>query len=114
MSDPAFLVMTALAGQPLHGYAVLEEVRKISDGQVSLKAGSLYAILDRLHTDGLVEVTAEEVVNSRLRRYYRLSSAGAQRLTDETSRLQQRVQAATSRLRGRMYPSGTGPAGAPA
>ena len=111
IGEPAFLVMTALADRQLYGYALMQEVRQISDGQVDLKAGSLYAILDRLRTEGLVDVAAEEVVNSRLRRYYRLSGVGAQRLADETERMQHQARTAAARLRTRSHPTVTGIAG---
>lgn len=72
MREPAFLVLTSLAGGPSHGYGLLEDVLRISDGQVKLHTGTLYAVLDRLREAGLVEVEREEIVDSRLRRYYRL------------------------------------------
>ena len=81
LRPPAFLVLTALAGHPQHGYAVIEDVLRISGGSVRLHTGTLYALLDRLREAGLVEVDREEIVASRLRRYYRLTDAGAARLS---------------------------------
>lgn len=100
LGEAAFLVLTALAGEPRHGYAVIEDVRSISGGRVRLHTGTLYAVLDRLREAGLVEVDREEVVASRLRRYYRLTGAGVERLTVETEQLQRTAAAAASRLRG--------------
>src|SRR5437588_632913 len=40
LREPAFLILTALADQPQHGYGVIEEVRRISDGQLRLQAGT--------------------------------------------------------------------------
>lgn len=99
LQEPAFLVLTALAGGVLHGYALVEDVQRVSDGRVRLHTGTLYAILDRLRDGGLVEVDREEIVDSRLRRYYRLSTAGAERLAAEADRLEQNAQAARVRLR---------------
>jgi DNA-binding PadR family transcriptional regulator len=98
LSETAYLVLTALAEQPQHGYAVIEEVRRISEGEVALHTGTLYAVLDRLRTAQLIEVEREEVVQSRLRRYYRLTGAGQQRLAAETARLQRHAAAADARL----------------
>ena len=98
LQEPAFLVLTALAGGPLHGYALVEDVQRVSGGRVRLHTGTLYAILDRLRDGGLVEVDREEIVDSRLRRYYQLSTAGAERLAVETDRLEQNARAARSRL----------------
>jgi DNA-binding PadR family transcriptional regulator len=58
----------------------------------------LYAALDRLRIDGLVEVDREEVVDSRLRRYYRLTSDGTKVLAGEASRAQSNAAAALARL----------------
>jgi DNA-binding PadR family transcriptional regulator len=99
MREPTFLILTALVEAPQHGYAILEEVRRISEGRVDLRAGTLYAVLDRLREEGLAEVEREELVASRLRRYYRLTGLGAQRLAEETARLRRHADAATVRLR---------------
>jgi DNA-binding PadR family transcriptional regulator len=99
LGEPAFLVLTALAAQPQHGYGVIEDVVRISEGRVRLHAGTLYAVLDRLRTGGLIEVEREEIVQSRLRRYYRLTGLGARRLTEETERMRRHVEVAGRRLR---------------
>jgi DNA-binding PadR family transcriptional regulator len=96
---PAVLVLTSLAGGPRHGYAVVEDVLRISESKVRLHTGTLYALLDRLREGGLIEVDREEVVASRLRRYYRLTNAGAERLASEAAQMQRTAEAATSRLR---------------
>ncbi|MEE6261489.1 PadR family transcriptional regulator [Plantactinospora sonchi] len=99
LTEPTFLILTALAERPQHGYGVVEDVLRISDGRVRLRAGTLYAVLDRLRVDGLIEVDHEEVVQSRLRRYYRLTAVGAQRLAEEVARLRRNANAAGARLR---------------
>jgi DNA-binding PadR family transcriptional regulator len=99
MTEPTFLILTALAAQPQHGYGVIEDVLRISEGRLKLRAGTLYAVLDRLRVDGLIQVDREEVVQSRLRRYYRLTAPGARRLSEETARLRHNANAAAARLR---------------
>jgi DNA-binding PadR family transcriptional regulator len=106
MREPTFLVLTALAEEPRHGYAVIEDVAAITGGRVRLRAGTLYAALDRLRAEGLIEVDREEVVQSRLRRYYRLTGAGEQSLTAETARLRSQATIAERRLRLRGTPFG--------
>jgi len=99
LTEPTFLILTALAAGPQHGYGVVEDVLRISDGRVRLRAGTLYGVLDRLRADGLIEVDREEVVQSRLRRYYRLTGLGAERLAEETARLRRNAGEAAKRLR---------------
>jgi DNA-binding PadR family transcriptional regulator len=98
MQEPSFLILTALAAGPQHGYGIMTDVAQISDGRVKLRAGTLYAALDRLSLDRLLEVDREEIVDTRLRRYYRLTPAGRSRLTAETARLRANAAAAAKRL----------------
>ena len=96
LREPAFLVLTALAGGPLHGYALVEDVLRLSDGQVRLHTGTLYGVLDRLREAGLIRaVDREEIVESRLRRYYALTDAGIARLAAETERMRRNASAAS-------------------
>jgi DNA-binding PadR family transcriptional regulator len=99
MQEPSFLILTALAARPQHGYGIMTDVGQISGGRVKLRAGTLYTALDRLSEDGLVEVDREEIVDTRLRRYYRLTPAGRSRLAAETARLRANAAAAAKRLR---------------
>jgi DNA-binding PadR family transcriptional regulator len=98
MQEATFLILTALASGSQHGYGIIIDVIAISRGRVKLRAGTLYAALDRLRADGLVEVDREEIVDSRLRRYYRLTAAGADRLAEEAARLEANARVAMMRL----------------
>lgn len=99
MQEPTFLILTALAAGPQHGYGIMTDVAQISDGRVRLRAGTLYAALDRLGTEGQLELDHEEVVDARLRRYYRLTPAGRETLAAETVRLRANATVAARRLR---------------
>jgi len=111
MREPTFWILTALASTPRHGYGVIQEAARLSDGRVTLQAGTLYAALDRLAAEGLVEPDREEVVDGRTRRYYRLTNDGAAALDEETSRLRASLDAATAQLAARKR-YGLGPAAA--
>jgi DNA-binding PadR family transcriptional regulator len=106
LREPTFLILTALAGEPLHGYGLIAEVDRLSEGRITLRPGTLYGALDRLTDAGLVEADREETVDGRLRRYYRLSTPGATVLAEETERMRRNVEAASSRLRVRAEPAG--------
>jgi PadR family transcriptional regulator PadR len=99
MHEPTFFILTSLTGPPLHGYAIIQAIAKLSDGRVALRAGTLYAALDRLAGDGLIEVDREEVVDSRLRRYYRLTDAGTGALSAEVDRMRRSASVAAAGLR---------------
>jgi DNA-binding PadR family transcriptional regulator len=99
MQEATFLILTALAAGSQHGYGIINDVSDISDGRVRLRAGTLYTALDRLREDELITVEREEIVDNRLRRYYRLTPAGEKRLATEADRLHANASAALSRLR---------------
>ena len=101
LREPTFLILTALADAPRHGYGLIAEVDRLSDGRVALRPGTLYGALDRLTEDGFVARDREEVVDGRLRRYYRLTPDGEGALRAETDRMRRHVEAATIRLNHR-------------
>jgi PadR family transcriptional regulator PadR len=107
MQRPSCLILSALAVEPLHGYAVIKEVTRLSAGTVRLAAGTLYAALDRLTDEGMIEVDREETIDGRLRRYYRLTVPGASALAAEAAQMRRDARMVTQRLRG------AGPAGSP-
>ena len=92
------MILTALANGSQHGYGIIIEVRELSGGRVRLRAGTLYGALDRLRADELIAVDREEIVDNRLRRYYRLTPKGSDLLAAEAARLQANAAAALSRL----------------
>lgn len=99
LQEPTFLLLTALADGPQHGYGIMTDVERISGGRVRLRAGTLYAALDRVAAEGLVEADREEVVDGRLRRYYRLTPLGGDRLASEVERLKHNAAVAAQRLK---------------
>jgi DNA-binding PadR family transcriptional regulator len=99
LREPTFLMLTALADEPRHGYGVMQEVERLSGGSTRLRTGTLYTALDRLSQEGLIEVANEEVVEGRLRRYYRLTEAGNVTLGVESRRRMSMSKEALRRLR---------------
>ena len=75
LQETALLVLTALSRGSQHGSGIITDVQEISSGRVRLRAGTLYTALDRLRADGLIGIEREEIVASRLRRYYRILPA---------------------------------------
>jgi PadR family transcriptional regulator PadR len=101
MREPTFWILTALTAAPRHGYGVIQEADRLSGGRVRLQAGTLYAALDRLVAEGLVEPDREETIGGRIRRYYRLTDDGAAALDAEADRLRASADAATAQLSSR-------------
>jgi DNA-binding PadR family transcriptional regulator len=99
MQEATFLILTALAAGSQHGYGIVTDVHEISGGRVRLRPGTLYTALDRLRRDKLIEVDREEIVDSRLRRYYRLTPLGEEHLAIEAARVRANADIAMSRLK---------------
>lgn len=107
LREPSYFVLAALLGGPLHGYAVIKRVTELSDGRVTLAAGSLYSVIDRLLGEGLVTADGEEIVNGRARRYYRLTDEGHRVLTEEADRLARAARVVMDRLSRQDSPQGS-------
>jgi DNA-binding PadR family transcriptional regulator len=102
MSGLEYHVLLALAGGPLHGYAVKQRVEAESDGSLTPQAGSLYRVVARLMTSGLVvetESPGDVAPHPGLaRRYYALTAAGRRALGAEARRLKGAAALAEKRL----------------
>jgi PadR family transcriptional regulator, regulatory protein PadR len=101
LREPTFFILTALAAEPRHGYAMIQAVGELSGQRVRLSAGTIYPALDRLTQEGLIAVAREEIEDSRLRRYYQLTDSGAERLEAEVARLTENARAAAQSLAAR-------------
>jgi PadR family transcriptional regulator len=70
------MLLAILESGPLHGYAIVEEMCRRSDGEFDLAEGTIYPALHRLEAAGLLS-SSWEVVGGRRRRVYALSRSGA-------------------------------------
>jgi len=99
LTPAMFHVLLALAGDDLHGYAILKEVELRTGGKVRLSTGTLYGIIKRLLADGMiVEMRSRpSETDDERRRYYRLTSQGRQAATSEAERMDEILSIARSR-----------------
>ena len=99
LTPAMFHVLLALAGDGLHGYAILKEVELRTDGEVKLSTGTLYGIIKRLLNDGLIIERRERpaVHDDERRRYYRLMPQGREVAAAEAARLEKVVALARAR-----------------
>jgi DNA-binding PadR family transcriptional regulator len=101
--SPAILhILFALAGSDLHGYGIIQEVRRHSDGHYRLGAGTLYDNLKKLMDTGWVADAAKSASPVEDdRRFYTLTAQGRNALRAEVGRLEEIVTEARVRLGGR-------------
>jgi DNA-binding PadR family transcriptional regulator len=100
LTSAALYILLALAGDELHGYGIMQEIARQSQGIYKIGPGTMYDNLQKLTQAGWVqELGARRGDDDPRRRYYRLTDAGRDVLRAETARLTQVVRAARSRLR---------------
>jgi len=97
--NPATLhILLALAAEDLHGYAIMQEVSRQSEGRYKLGPGTLYDNLQRLLDHGIVQEVAHKSGEDPRRRSYRLTALGRGVLVAEISRLESMIRDAKLHL----------------
>ena len=102
LAPAAFQVLVALADGEKHGYAIGKEVARRTDGQVQLRAATLYTAIKRLLEDGLIQESAarpDPALDDERRRYYRLTDRGRKVAVAEAERLEETVRQARAKLK---------------
>lgn len=100
LTPAMFNVLLALAGEDMHGYAILKEVAGQTNGEVQLSTGTLYGIIKRLLAEGfIVEMRRRPVVENddARRRYYHLTDAGREVAVAEARRMEKLVARARTK-----------------
>ena len=96
LSRTATHILLAIGPEERHGYAIMTEIARMTDGAVQLGPGGIYTTIKRLLDDGLIEESDErpdpELDDAR-RRYYRLTAVGRAVASAEVRRLDALVRA---------------------
>jgi DNA-binding PadR family transcriptional regulator len=100
LSPAALHILLSLAGEDLHGYGIMQEVARQSEGRYKLGPGTLYDNLQKLiERDWVEELGRRAGDDDPRRRYYRLTGTGQGILHAEIERLSEVVREGRSRLR---------------
>ena len=97
ISQTAFHVLVAIGPDERHGYGIMREVARITNGATRLGPGGVYTTIRRLLDDGLIEESVERPdheLDDQRRRYYRLSGVGRGVVAREVARLESLVESA--------------------
>lgn len=99
LTETTYFILLSLSPQPKHGYAIMKDVRELSEGRVILSTGTLYGALKRLLDLGWIVRKEEPVARGgvRDRKIYKLSERGRRVLKDEIARLQKLLVVAERR-----------------
>lgn len=87
-TEQTYFILLALAAQSLHGYGIIKKVEMLSNGQITLAAGTLYGVLENLKKMDFIE----QLVNKEdsRRKMYQITDLGMKALLKEYQKLQQR------------------------
>ncbi len=100
LSPPVFHILLALVDTERHGYSIMQEVLRLTDGAMRLGPGTLYGAIKRMVEQGLIEEADERpdpALDDERRRYYRLTDFGRRVLQAETRRLDRLVNTARAK-----------------
>ncbi len=86
LTEPMYYILLALT-EERHGYGIMQYANQLTNGRVSIGAGTLYALLSRFEKEKLIYATKEE----ENRKYYLLTDLGRKTLEDEFDRLRRQV-----------------------
>jgi len=95
----AMLVLRVLRSGPLHGYAIAQRIRALSDSILEAEEGSLYPTLQRMLIEGWVKAKAGVSETGRRVRFYTLTREGAKQLKREIAEYEQTTAAIQAILR---------------
>jgi DNA-binding PadR family transcriptional regulator len=105
LSPAVFHILLALSDGERHGYAIMQEVTRMTEGQLRMGPGTLYGTIKRMLAAGLIEEAgerADQALDDERRRYYRQTPFGRRVAGAEARRIAALVR--TARLRGLMAP----------
>jgi PadR family transcriptional regulator, regulatory protein PadR len=80
------MILKTLCRGPMHGYGIAMSIQQTSDEVLRVEEGSLYPALHRLQLDGTLQAEWGTSENNRRAKFYNLTPAGRERLTEETSK----------------------------
>ena len=80
------LIMTTIAVEPMHGWAIAQRIQQISSDLLRIQQGSLYPALHRLEHQGWIAAEWGASENNRRARFYALTRAGRKQLAIEVSK----------------------------
>src|SRR5215470_17944836 len=100
ITPAVFQIMVALADGEMHGYGIMQDVDRVTNGETKLGPGTLYRSIQRMVVDGLIEelaISLDDQADDDRRRYYRLTPKGRAVARAEALRLADLVDAARAR-----------------
>lgn len=96
LTEPMYYILLALT-EPRHGYGIMQEVEKLTNGRVKIGAGTLYNLLARFEEENFIKQVSDE----DRRKTYKITDKGLDILQEEYKRLKQLISDGENLLEGR-------------
>jgi len=99
LTEATFFILLSLAPAPKHGYAIMKDVKELSNGRIKFSTGTLYGAIRRLLEQGWIKRVTDPVPNptDRERKAYSLTDKGRKMVNAEVERLKSLLSTAEQR-----------------
>lgn len=100
LTEATFFILLSLAPMPKHGYAIMKEVKELSNGRIKFSTGTLYGAIRRLLEQGWIKRAADPKPNptDRERKAYALTDKGRRVVNAEVERLKSLLSTAEQQI----------------
>lgn len=88
LTESYFYILLCLYEKPLHGYGIMQEAARLSDGNVKIGSGTMYGAVSNMLKKGWIEEMENEDPNDSRKKLYRMTLDGKEVLITEIERLQ--------------------------
>ena len=94
LTESYYYILLCLKLRPMHGYGIMQETQRMSEGRVAIGSGTMYGATGNMIKKGWIEEVVSDEPGYERKRMYRLTDAGASALDEEIKRLRQLLDSA--------------------
>ena len=98
LTEAVYYILLALQ-EPLHGYGIMQQTSSLSNGRLSISAGTLYGALSNLLEKGWITPCGESTEGYSRRKMYQITDLGQEVLQAEYNRLKELVENGTNNIK---------------
>lgn len=102
LTESYYYILLCLYKKPLHGYGIMQEAARLSEGNVKIGSGTMYGAVNNMLIKGWIVETTSDDPNDNRKRLYQLTKAGKEILHVEIERLRHLLQSADEVTGGEM------------
>lgn len=100
LTESYYYILLCLYDRPNHGYGIMQDSEKLSEGTVKIGSGTMYGATSNMMKKGWIRETLSDSPEDRRKRLYELTSEGRQVLEEEIIRLKRLIKGAKIVMEG--------------